>query len=81
MTDTLLPSSTLNGDLKPLLTHNLPEYPHISLAHADSTVDEDDGQISCFCRLNEDDGYTVACDICNKWQQIDVDLGCILKQT
>ncbi|KAK5108024.1 hypothetical protein LTR62_008859 [Meristemomyces frigidus] len=33
----------------------------------DSTP-EDDGQISCFCGFQDDDGNTVACDSCNRWQ-------------
>ncbi|KAF2864446.1 hypothetical protein K470DRAFT_205716, partial [Piedraia hortae CBS 480.64] len=28
---------------------------------------DDDGQISCFCGFADDDGHTVACDKCNKW--------------
>ena len=31
-------------------------------------VQEDDGQISCFCGYPDDDGNTVACDLCNRWQ-------------
>ncbi|QIX00964.1 hypothetical protein AMS68_006481 [Peltaster fructicola] len=64
MTDTLASSTTLNGsDLNPLLSRTITDF------HYPATV-EDDGQISCFCGLNEDDGNTVACDICNKWQHI-----------
>lgn len=29
---------------------------------------EDDGQISCICGYLDDDGWTVACDSCNRWQ-------------
>ncbi|KAF2725727.1 hypothetical protein K431DRAFT_317205 [Polychaeton citri CBS 116435] len=33
-------------------------------------IHEDEGQISCICGFNDDDGYTVACDSCNRWQHI-----------
>lgn len=29
---------------------------------------EDDDEIACICGNREDDGLTVACDLCNKWQ-------------
>ncbi|KAF2485301.1 hypothetical protein BDY17DRAFT_247433, partial [Neohortaea acidophila] len=29
---------------------------------------EDDGQISCICGYPDDDGWTVQCDDCNRWQ-------------
>lgn len=29
---------------------------------------EDDGQISCVCGYADDDGLTVCCDLCNRWQ-------------
>jgi hypothetical protein len=32
--------------------------------------EEDESQIKCICGFNEDDGNTVACDICNTWQHI-----------
>lgn len=69
MTDTLASSTTLHGsELNPLHSRTISEF-HYRPAHTDVTV-EDDGQISCFCGLNEDDGNTVACDSCNKWQHI-----------
>ncbi|TKA82944.1 hypothetical protein B0A55_01300 [Friedmanniomyces simplex] len=37
-------------------------------APATDPVQEDDGQISCFCGYPDDDGNTVACDLCNRWQ-------------
>ena len=31
---------------------------------------EDDGQISCFCGFGDDDGDTVGCDGCDRWNHI-----------
>ncbi|KIW05817.1 uncharacterized protein PV09_03023 [Verruconis gallopava] len=33
-------------------------------------VPEDDSIIRCFCDINEDDGSTVLCEICNTWSHI-----------
>ncbi|KAK5167141.1 SET domain-containing protein 3 [Saxophila tyrrhenica] len=40
-------------------------HPHHGLV-APETQDED--AISCVCGYFDDDGWTVACDLCNKWQ-------------
>lgn len=34
----------------------------------DYQVDPDSGLIGCICGLEEDDGFTVQCDICFRWQ-------------
>ena len=56
------------------------DYPPAPLAHAPSGLQprngaliaegaqEDDGQISCICGFQDDDGWTVQCDKCNRWQ-------------
>ena len=31
-------------------------------------IGEDDDEIICICDNRDDDGLTVACDLCNKWQ-------------
>lgn len=31
-------------------------------------VDPDAGIITCICDLNDDDGFTIQCDHCNRWQ-------------
>lgn len=31
-------------------------------------VDIDSGVISCICGFNDDDGFTIQCDHCNRWQ-------------
>ncbi|KAH3681183.1 hypothetical protein WICPIJ_007878 [Wickerhamomyces pijperi] len=33
-------------------------------------VDPDSGIISCICEVEEDDGYTIQCDKCFRWQHI-----------
>ncbi|KAH3678330.1 hypothetical protein WICMUC_001563 [Wickerhamomyces mucosus] len=33
-------------------------------------VDPDSGIISCICEIDEDDGYTIQCDKCFRWQHI-----------
>jgi uncharacterized protein len=70
MTDTLYPATTITSHESahaPLvgvfpLTHK-PRY----VAPAVDGTQEDDGQISCFCGFADDDGNTVACDACNRW--------------
>ncbi|KAF2774272.1 hypothetical protein EJ03DRAFT_346892 [Teratosphaeria nubilosa] len=70
MTDALYPVTTIASH----------ESPHASVPNAfafnqnqryslpvlDGTQD-DDGQISCFCGYADDDGNTVACDQCDRW--------------
>jgi hypothetical protein len=34
----------------------------------DYTVDMDSGIISCICSYDHDDGFTIQCDVCNRWQ-------------
>jgi hypothetical protein len=36
-----------------------PEQPHIPLANSDS--------ISCICGIPTDDGFSIACDVCERW--------------
>ncbi|CCF55778.1 hypothetical protein KAFR_0A03430 [Kazachstania africana CBS 2517] len=31
-------------------------------------VDQDSGIITCICEFNDDDGFTVQCEHCNRWQ-------------
>ncbi|EJS42851.1 set3p [Saccharomyces arboricola H-6] len=31
-------------------------------------VDPDAGTITCICDMNDDDGFTIQCDHCNRWQ-------------
>ncbi|KAL1302040.1 hypothetical protein AAFC00_002487 [Neodothiora populina] len=38
----------------------------------DGTVEEeDDGEIICICAYNWDDGYTIQCETCNKWNHME----------
>lgn len=36
----------------------------------DSNVEEDDGEITCICAYSHDDGYSVQCEACNRWQHM-----------
>ncbi|KAK5744078.1 SET domain-containing protein 3 [Elasticomyces elasticus] len=47
--------------------HNFTHHHHFG-APTTEVAQEDDGQISCFCGYPDDDGNTVACDSCNRWQ-------------
>lgn len=74
MTD-LYRSATVTGqDIKPFAGRVVsPAADYTQFAnqqHPDDLEEEDDGQINCICGFNEDDGNTVACDTCNKWQHI-----------
>lgn len=73
MTDSLHAPATLNGcDLHPrpvAAVAHAADYARFGSSHVE-VVQEDDGQISCVCGINEDDGNTVACDACNRWQHI-----------
>jgi hypothetical protein len=51
----------------PSLAH---DFPVQQQQLPDDLEEEDDSQIKCICGFSEDDGNTVACDICNKWQHI-----------
>lgn len=33
--------------------------------------EEDDGEISCICAYNWDDGFTIQCETCNKWNHME----------
>ena len=72
MTDTSYPITTTPGhdfSSGSLLQHAPPvqHHPRNSESLPDG-VHEDDGQISCICGYIDDDGWTVACDSCNRWQ-------------
>lgn len=70
MTDTFYPHPTISSHESahsPLSTAlAFVQKPRYALPTLDGTQ-EDDGQISCFCGFPDDDGNTVACDICNRW--------------
>jgi hypothetical protein len=74
MTDLFRPTAVTGPDIKPFaarVASPAPEYtPFANQQHPDDLEEEDDGQIDCICGFNEDDGNTVACDTCNKWQHI-----------
>ncbi|GAB7348343.1 hypothetical protein MBLNU459_g6315t1 [Dothideomycetes sp. NU459] len=36
----------------------------------DGNVEEDDGEITCICAYAHDDGYSVQCEACNRWQHM-----------
>ncbi|EME79144.1 uncharacterized protein MYCFIDRAFT_216342 [Pseudocercospora fijiensis CIRAD86] len=74
MTDASLPVKAINA-------HDLSHHASLSALHAvpnhhqrfaapshDNDLPDDDGQIDCICGFADDDGWTVACDICNRWQ-------------
>jgi hypothetical protein len=74
MTDLFRPTAVTGQDIKPFLgrvASPAADYTHFpNHSHPDDLEEEDDGQINCICGFNEDDGNTVACDTCNKWQHI-----------
>ncbi|KAM0718719.1 hypothetical protein Q7P37_005790 [Cladosporium fusiforme] len=78
MTDTFRPTAVTGQDIKPFagrVASPAPDYAHFAQPQQhhqppDDFEEEDDGQINCICGFNEDDGNTVACDTCNKWQHI-----------
>lgn len=73
MTDTSYPVSTTIGHDYTATSIPATHPSHHPHGHAPSMVDgthEDDGQISCICGFADDDGSTVACDMCNRWQHI-----------
>ncbi|TKA31431.1 hypothetical protein B0A50_02278 [Salinomyces thailandicus] len=74
MTETFDPATSIPGH--PYLAPT-PHLHNIAFSqdrrYAVSPVDgaqEDDGQISCFCGYSDDDGNTVGCDDCNRWNHI-----------
>lgn len=72
MTDAYYASSALNSiGLTSALLSNGHTFPPRYSAPVQEVELEDDGQISCFCGFDHDDGNTVACDECNRWQHID----------
>lgn len=70
MTDTFYPATTITGhDSVHASLPNTVAFSH-NQRYGVSVLDgalEDDGQISCFCGFPDDDGNTVACDECNRW--------------
>lgn len=70
MTDAAFPVKAINAHD---LSHASHAASHLSshqrfAASETSDVPADDGQISCICGYADDDGWTVACDLCNRWQ-------------
>lgn len=70
MTDTFYPATNTTGHY----TAHAPLPNGLGFAHnqrygasPSNGAQEDDGEISCFCGYNDDDGNTVACDNCNRW--------------
>lgn len=74
MTDLFRPTAVTGQDIKPfagrVASPAADSPPLANQQHPDDLEEEDDGQIDCICGFNEDDGNTVACDTCNKWQHI-----------
>jgi hypothetical protein len=73
MTDLFRPTAAYGQEAKPFDGRvTSPDYAqyHVARQNTDDLEEEDDGQINCICGFNEDDGNTVACDTCNKWQHI-----------
>ena len=75
MTDLFRPTAAYGQETKPFagrVTSPALDYAqrHGARQNTDDLEEEDDGQINCICGFNEDDGNTVACDTCNKWQHI-----------
>lgn len=75
MTELFRPAAATGQDIKPFdgrvasPTADYSQFAH-QQQQPDELEEEDDGQINCICGFNEDDGNTVACDECNKWQHI-----------
>lgn len=71
MTDTFHPAPTIASHAPPHYPSNTTSAfardPRYGAPVLDG-VHEDDGQISCICGFADDDGNTVACDACNRWQ-------------
>ncbi|PPJ51225.1 hypothetical protein CBER1_08061 [Cercospora berteroae] len=70
MTDAHFSVKPVNGHdlshhINPLHPVSHQQRYHVPLVNGDP---EDDGQISCICGFADDDGWTVACDKCNRWQ-------------
>jgi hypothetical protein len=75
MTDLFRPTAVTGQDVKPFaarVASPAADYTQFTTQQQnhDDLEEEDDGQINCICGFNEDDGNTVACDTCNKWQHI-----------
>src|SRR3954471_7711288 len=57
--------------LNVLRTGSSPSIPHPSHASTPPLPDHEDnnnGEINCICGYSDDDGFTIQCDKCDKWQ-------------
>lgn len=72
MTDASLPVTTFAGYQQHPLSAPPVTSLHLgpSLSTSGSVDVDDDGEINCICAYQEDDGSTIQCDICNKWQHV-----------
>lgn len=71
MTDTSFPVTTITGHdygLSAMHQNGLAAAHHRHNMPMQDAAQEDDGQISCICGYLDDDGWTVQCDRCNRWQ-------------
>ncbi|EMC93632.1 hypothetical protein BAUCODRAFT_95505, partial [Baudoinia panamericana UAMH 10762] len=73
MTESFYPVTAITGHIGLHAAHANHQAHLDRLHHGAPSVDtaqEDDGEISCFCGFGDDDGNTVACDVCSRWQHI-----------
>ncbi|KAK8213625.1 SET domain-containing protein 3 [Zalaria obscura] len=73
MTDASLPVHATAG--YQLHSVSTSPNPPVSEQHAvqplrEVDAEEDDGEIDCICAYSDDDGNTIQCDACNRWQHI-----------
>ncbi|PNS16257.1 hypothetical protein CAC42_6364 [Sphaceloma murrayae] len=74
MTEALSLATPTAANLQPPVSVPTLEHFHQHLAPAtlvtEDTGDDDDGEIACICAFTGDDGATVQCDKCLRWQHI-----------
>ncbi|KAF2152020.1 hypothetical protein K461DRAFT_269096 [Myriangium duriaei CBS 260.36] len=74
MTEALSLATSVSANQRPPISttdftpfHHNPPPPTLQ---TEETADDDDGEIACICAFNEDDGNTIQCDKCLRWQHI-----------
>lgn len=74
MTDALPLATTIPANQRaPLSSADLASNHHnnsLPSLQTEETADDDDGEIACICAFTGDDGNTIQCDKCLRWQHI-----------
>lgn len=66
--DEAIRPQTMEGDFEPLKKEQVNQLDEQEIHLSSYQVDPDSGIIGCLCEIDDDDGFTIQCDVCYRWQ-------------